>query len=238
MRLLAAVVGIAFLGAAQAGQCVAESGAHTTALVELYTAEGCSSCPPADRWLSSLGPRGYAPARVVPIALHVDYRDYVAWSDPNAKRDVFTRQRKLTQLQRLALVYTPQVMLQGREFRGWGTAAFDQAVARINARPARARLRLEIISHAPDMLEVAARAEATQDAEAAVLYLAAYAGRLPHGHVVLEWQGPLPLAGQALSVRRWLPLLPLAIPAGSGVAAFVQDRDTAEVLQALMRPAC
>ena len=112
-------------------QCVSESGPSTAALVELYTSEGCSSCPPAERWLGGLPalPRH----RVVPLALHVDYWDYIGWKDPYAKREFSLRQRKLSQLQRMALVYTPQVMLQGRDFRGWGTKAFDEAVERINS---------------------------------------------------------------------------------------------------------
>src|SRR4051812_44037089 len=57
--------------------CKGESGARTAALVELYPSAGCSSCPPADRWLSGLPGRGYPPERVVPIALHVDYWDYI-----------------------------------------------------------------------------------------------------------------------------------------------------------------
>ena len=73
MRLLLLVYWVFFGLPAQAAQCVAQSGSHTTALVELYTSEGCSSCPPADRWLSSLAPGGSAPERVVPLALHVDY---------------------------------------------------------------------------------------------------------------------------------------------------------------------
>ena len=72
MRFVLVVLALAFAGEIAAAQCKANSAATTTALVELYTSEGCDSCPPADRWLSSLGPRGYAPARVVPIALHVD----------------------------------------------------------------------------------------------------------------------------------------------------------------------
>src|SRR5262245_12958409 len=55
--------------AVQAAQCVAQSGAGTAALVELYTSEGCSSCPPADRWLSGLAKR--PSGSVVPLALHV-----------------------------------------------------------------------------------------------------------------------------------------------------------------------
>ena len=227
------------LGAA-ASQCTALSGPHTTALVELYTSEGCSSCPPADRWLSGLGSRGYVPARVVPIALHVDYWDYIGWKDAYAKRNFSLRQRKLTQLQRLALVYTPQVMLQGRDFRGWGTPAFDEAVSRINARPAAARIGLEITGADAKALYVRASAELGQNSKTAdaVLYLGAYENRLLHDYVVMEWQGPLRLSSGTLRTQRPMPLLPGAVPANSGVIAFLQDRRTGEVLQALMLPAC
>ena len=254
MRSLFLFCGLFFALPAQAAQCVAESGGHTTALVELYTSEGCSSCPPADRWLSSLAPRGYSAERVVPLALHVDYWDYIGWKDPYAKREFSLRQRKLTQLQRLALVYTPQVLLQGRDFRGWGTSAFDQALATINARPARARLRLEIAALKPDAMEVRAAAQLLEarEKDAAALYLAAYENRLEsrvtagenrgrtltHDHVVLEWQGPIAVSQEKLAEQRWLPLLPKADPAKSGVVGFVQDRRTGEVIQALMLPAC
>ncbi|MGH8673906.1 MAG: DUF1223 domain-containing protein, partial [Burkholderiales bacterium] len=115
----------------QAAQCSAQSGARTTALVELYTSEGCDSCPPADRWLSSLGARGHTPDRVVPLALHVDYWDYIGWKDRFAKALFSARQRNLAQLMRAKVVYTPQVLLQGEDFRGWHSGAFDAAVAKI-----------------------------------------------------------------------------------------------------------
>jgi hypothetical protein len=240
---------------ALAAKCSAQSSERTAALVELYTSEGCSSCPPADRWLSGLGGPGYAPGQVVPLALHVDYWDYIGWKDPWAKREFSLRQRKLSQLQRLALVYTPQVVLQGRDFRDWGGKAFDEAVAKINARPARASIRLEIQAAKGTLLDVAAMAELVEprgDGEPA-LYLAAYQNRLgsrvaagenqgrtlTHDYVVLEWQGPFAFgAGNRVAERRELPLLPRALAAHSGVVAFVQDRRTAEVLQALMLHAC
>jgi hypothetical protein len=238
-----------------AGQCVARSGERTAALVELYTSEGCDSCPPADRWLSGLGARGYVPQRVVPLSLHVDYWDYIGWKDPYAKREFSGRQRKLTQLQRNAIVYTPQVMLQGRDFSGWGGNAFDQAVARINAQPAKARLALEITSTSRQAIGIEAQAELldTAQREAATLYVAAYENKLAsqvtagenkghtlaHDYVVLEWLGPFDFAaGARLSERRALPLLPKAVPGNSGVVAFVQNRRSLEVLQALMLPAC
>ena len=223
------------VAAAQAAQCVSESGPGTTALVELYTSEGCSSCPPADRWLASLGER-YAPGSVVPLALHVDYWDYIGWKDPYAKREFSLRQRKLTQLQRLAFVYTPQVVLQGRDWRLWATRAFDEEVARINARPAKARLKLELLGARARGLEVEASAELVEPLDDAVLYLAAYQSRL-ESRVVLAWLGPLAVTSRRVE-RRALPLLPGASAANSGAAAFVQDRRTGEVLQALLRSAC
>jgi hypothetical protein len=241
MRIALGLFAAAFAVSVQGGPCVAKSGPNTTALVELYTSEGCSSCPPADRWLSSLVTRGYVPHRVVPLALHVDYWDYIGWKDPYAKRDFSRRQRKLTQLQRLALVYTPQVMLQGRDFRGWGTPAFDEALAIINARPARARLELEIVSAKANLFLVRAAAEVLDagQVEDAGLYLAAYENRLESRvHVVLEWQGALAFSRAPLALERPLPLLPGALAANSGVVGFVQNRRTAEVLQALMLPSC
>ena len=238
---------------AWAAGCKAESGARTTALVELYTSEGCSSCPPADRWLSGLAGQGFAPNKVVPLALHVDYWDYIGWKDPYAKREFSQRQRKLTRLQRQALVYTPQVMLQGKDFRAWGGKAFADEVARINAQPARARLALEILSLDKAGVDVQVRAEVSTPAEEPALYVAAYQNRLqsdvttgenrgrtlPHDYVVLEWHGPRALeTGRPLSERLRLPLVPRATPADSGVAAFVQNRRNGEVLQALMRPGC
>ena len=234
-----------------AGQCTAQSGPGTAALVELYTSEGCSSCPPADRWLASLAGRSRA-GSVVPLALHVDYWDYIGWKDPYARREFSLRQRKLTQLQRMAFVYTPQVMLQGRDFRAWAAKAFDDALARINAQPARASLKLALMGTDRNSLEVEAVADLVQASGDAALYLAAYRsglesrveagenrGRLlTHDYVVLEWQGPFAFVGNRLTERRRLPLLPGATAANSGVAAFVQDRRSGEVLQALLRSSC
>src|SRR5262245_46497383 len=97
MRLLFGVLAVLLSGGVMAGECKATSGRNTTALVELYTSEGCDSCPPADRWLSSLA---QAPQKVVPIALHVDYWDYIGWKDPYAQQRFSARQRKLSQLTR------------------------------------------------------------------------------------------------------------------------------------------
>ena len=239
---------------AQAMQCAATSPLTTTALVELYTSEGCDSCPPADRWLSTLGAKGYAPDRVVPIALHVDYWDYIGWKDPYAKQAFSARQRKMASLARAAVVYTPQVLLQGRDFRPWGSGAFEREVAKINARPAKARISLLLDTPPGNAFEVEAAAELENAVppENMALYLGAYENKLlsevragenrgktlPHDFVVLQWAGPLEFQGHRLAARQALPLLPKAVPAHSGVVAFVQNRATGEVLQALMLAAC
>jgi hypothetical protein len=237
------------MNVAQAGKCTARSGEKTSVLVELYTSEGCNSCPPADRWLSELGKK-YPPELVVPLALHVDYWDYIGWKDPYAKREFSQRQRRLSQLQRASFVYTPQVLVQGTDFREWGGAEFDRAVSKLHERRAGARLELEILAATREALEVRALAtvaDAAQGADAS-LYVAAYENRLQsqvtagensgrllqHDHVALEWQGPYGPGERRLR----LPLLPQAKIGDSGIVAFVQNRRTAEVLQTLMLGTC
>jgi hypothetical protein len=254
MRSILLALGLLMTSQGWTAQCAAVSGEKTAALVELYTSEGCDSCPPADRWLSGLAERGHVPERVVPLSLHVDYWDYIGWKDPYAKPAFSGRQRKLTQLQRLAFVYTPQVMLQGRDFRGWRTPAFDEAVARINAEPARARISLALAAVEAGRLHVDLEARLLDPAHLkdAALYVASYENRLAsrvtagenrgrtlkHDYVVMEWLGPYDLPGGYRAERSRIPLLPKAVPAHSGVVAFVQNRRSLEVLQAVMLPAC
>ena len=254
MRAVVAFAAFSAAGIAQAAPCTATSAARTAVLVELYTSEGCDSCPPADRWLSALQ-TGYSPDQVVPLALHVDYWNYLGWNDPYAKREFSTRQRRLAELKRAKAVYTPQVLVQGLEFRRWGTKEFDAAVARINGTASRARLELKLEAVGTKALEVVFEAKLldTPQLKHSVAYLAAYENRLVsdvrsgenrgkalrHDFVVRQWEGPLAFgAGGTLALATSLPLLPTAKPGDSGVAAFVQNRSTGEVLQALMRPPC
>jgi hypothetical protein len=248
---------LAFAGAAYAADpaCRTYSGPHTTALLELYTSEGCEACPPADRWLSSLFAQGFTPDQVVPLALHVDYWDYIGWKDPFGKQEFSARQRRFAQLRRPVIVYTPQVLLQGRDFRRWDSPEFTDAVVRINSRAARARIALAILAIEPKAIHAELSAELLDPAEQknAAVYLAAYenklasevsAGenrgkRLAHDFLVREWIGPIGFgAGLKVEEKRSLPLLPGANPKHLGVAAFVQNRSTTDVLQAWMLPLC
>lgn len=84
-------------------------------LVELYTSEGCSSCPPADRWLSALKAR----PDLVPLGLHVNYWDSLGWPDRFASDATTSRQRTQRAAWGALQVYTPQVVVDGRDWPRW-----------------------------------------------------------------------------------------------------------------------
>lgn len=95
------------------------STASRTLVVELYTSEGCSSCPPADKWLSSLKSDSRLFKTLLPLAFHVDYWDQLGWRDPYAKAAYSERQRELVRQGLLSQVYTPGLVVNSREWRGW-----------------------------------------------------------------------------------------------------------------------
>jgi len=97
--------------------CESRSAARRVALIELYTSEGCNSCPPADRWLSSLQARGFNADRMVPLAFHVDYWDYLGWRDRFAQAGFSVRQRAQAGRGGARSVYTPQLLLNGADLR-------------------------------------------------------------------------------------------------------------------------
>lgn len=96
-----------------------QSGAIQTPLLELYTSEGCSSCPPAEAWLSRLKESPNLWKDFVPVAFHVDYWDHLGWKDPFATAAFSERQRDYADHWRSHSVYTPGFVLDGQEWRGW-----------------------------------------------------------------------------------------------------------------------
>ncbi|WP_161974613.1 DUF1223 domain-containing protein [Piscinibacter terrae] len=93
---------------------MASSGNTAATLVELYTSEGCNSCPPADRWLSSLKSR----VDVVPLAFHVDYWDRLGWKDRFGSAAFSQRQGQQLAVNGSRFAYTPQVVVDGADQRG------------------------------------------------------------------------------------------------------------------------
>ncbi len=85
--------------------------------VELFTSEGCSSCPPAERWLTRFLDHEGLWQDVIPMAFHVDYWDYLGWNDQYALPQNAERQRNYASEGGLQQVYTPGIVIAGREYR-------------------------------------------------------------------------------------------------------------------------
>lgn len=95
------------------------SGKHQNTLIELFTSQGCSSCPPAERWLSNLQDDPRLWQSLIPVAFHVDYWDYLGWRDPFASPANSERQRRYHDEGAISTVYTPGFVVNGREWRRW-----------------------------------------------------------------------------------------------------------------------
>ena len=89
-----------------------------TPVIELYTSEGCSSCPPADNFLSQLGETVDEKFRAIPLAFHVDYWNWLGWKDPFSKAAYTERQRFLADVNSQRSMYTPELLVSGKEVRG------------------------------------------------------------------------------------------------------------------------
>jgi hypothetical protein len=262
LPLLAAVV----LNAAPvlaANSCALQSPAHRIALLELYTSEGCDSCPPADQFVSGLRTAGIAPQQAVILSEHVDYWNYIGWKDPFSRAAFTERQRWLSDLARSRTIYTPEIFIAGKELRGgtnggWASGV-PAAVKRVNETAAQADISIVLGAAGSGGVPVEVRAGSALEGK---LYVAlvenglasqVIAGEnkgrlLRHDFVVREWLAPVALAaggkagreGNAKNVatlQRTIPL-PTGASAGKlGISAFVQT-DKGEVLQALAMPLC
>lgn len=247
--LLTALYAIMFASNATAQpQCSAVSGPQTNALVELYTSEGCSSCPPADQWLTRLKTQGNQLGNIVPIALHVDYWDYIGWKDNFANPAFAKRQREMVASGHARGVYTPQIAINGLDTRSWlSESRFKSEVASINRMPAKAEIRLAVNSTTAKSLQVSTNIK-TAEAGPLVYYLALQENNLQstvsagenrgemlrHDYVVRQWLGPFKLGADGkINESHEIQLQPTLKQHDLSVVAFVQNSATGEILQAL-----
>jgi len=173
--------------------CVAESGRDRLHLVELYTSEGCSSCPPAERWMSSL----VGDDTQVGLEFHIDAWDSLGWPDPFADPRWSDRQRRLAERGSAGIVYTPQIAVDGQIWKNW--PAKPAPTVAIVARPA---LRVAVVR------ELGLRATIDGDAKVPATFRTFVAltenglasevaagenrgKRLAHDQVVRDFAGPL-----------------------------------------------
>ena len=228
-------------------ECRATSGERTLPLVELYTSEGCSSCPPADRWLSRALAAGND-AGPAALAFHVDYWDRLGWPDRFARAEWSARQQAIARDARTAVVFTPQVLLQGRDFAAWRGAEAARALAQAASIPARADIAIDA-SPGGTAVAVVATARVRDAAQwSGARLVVAYVdsghvtevrrgenagATLVHDHVVRAL-----VAGGAADASGALRLeATFELPADAGrdprLVAFVERGATREVLQAL-----
>lgn len=241
--------------AAPAATCSAASGERRVAVLELYTSEGCNSCPPTDKWVSMLPSKGFGPDRLIPLALHVDYWNYLGWKDPFSKGQYSDRQRWVSQTNGANFVYTPQIVVNGKDYRRgpvWDN--LSQRVNEINREKPGADIRLSG-SAGNGAFEVAAASQLRTGADrrSAQLYLALYendlsndvragenAGKkLHHNFVVRDLAGPFGFdASGAAKVQQRFAVSESWKKKDLVTVAFVQNSANGEVLQALALPAC
>jgi hypothetical protein len=252
--LLAAAFVLVAGGESQAAPvCSAKSGAQTVALVELYTSEGCDSCPPADRWLATTFGEG-SEARAAALAFHVDYWDRLGWKDRFASTDYTARQYDVVRTGASRFAYTPQVLVQGRDVPDWGGRSADsgamRAITAANATRARADIALEArMEERAIVVKATARVRAedraggrlfvalTQDGLVSDVNAGENAGvRLTHDNVVRTLRTGSTVDGEGALRFDGSLALPTEGPARYSLVAFVQKPATGEVLQSLALP--
>ncbi len=233
------LIGAALLisGAAHAAEsCSVHSGGQRTSLIELYTSEGCSSCPPADRWLAALE----EDSRWIPISFHVDYWDRLGWKDRFGSPAFTQRQHRSAQLRGSRRVYTPQVVADGLEHSRWYAADLprreqtDSPVMTLSVRALDGeQVHVQVLAEPTDLPASVVRVALVEDGLYSEVLSGENGGRiLNHAHVVRDLQS------KTLSDRVQIPLdLPSDLKlAKSAVVAWIEDAETGAPLQALRLP--
>jgi hypothetical protein len=233
--------------------CPIESPPHRATVLELYTSEGCNSCPPADRWLSRL--RGQRPeTKVLPLAFHVDYWNDLGWVDRFSRPAFSARQRNVAARNRSGIIYTPQMVLDGQDWRGWRTDDLSARLRSINGERPGATIRGDALIDGLSV-QVQGTAELADRKQAGVVaaWLALYEqdlvtavaagenrGRtLQHDYVVRALIGPLRAgADGAIALNGSIPLSADWKRERLGIVAFAENNVTGRILQAASAAGC
>lgn len=211
----------------------APAAAQTPVVVELFTSQGCSSCPPADAYLAELAARD----DVIALALHVDYWDYLGWADTFAQSRFTERQKSYARAAGSKMIYTPQLIVAGAGRIPGHKAA--EIAAMIRERGAQdTPVRLELVREG-DRLRVAATADPPLPRPVTV-QLVRYipsrtttiergenAGRTETYHnIVTEWE----------AIAQWPGRAPLtveaAVPGSEPVVVIVQEPGPGPIIAA------
>lgn len=222
--------------AATAVPCASANSVARFQVIELYTSEGCSSCPPAERWLNGLDD----PAGRIALAFHVDYWDDLGWPDRFANARFSARQRQLAPLGGSGSVYTPGVRVDGIEQRWTRSLAAPAATAsgtlqlhaEVNAAQLQATLQTSPATW-PDSARVFLAV--TENGLQTHVRAGENVGSvLQHDHVVRAFADPQPITAGVTSIQ-------LSLPADlrlrhAQLVAVVEDHRSGRTLAAVAAP--
>ncbi len=219
-------------------------------IVELFTSQGCSSCPPADELLSVLRSEQSGDDAVIPLAYHVDYWNYLGWSDPFSSSQWSQRQKAYAQTLR-GEVYTPQVIINGRgQLVGSSEGEVRREIEKAGNVKLRGSVSVEGVSIAKGKLVVSLRANVDRAAGAGrpQLVVALFEdgvttkvtrgenrGRALVNDSIVRWQAPaflLPADGGSETGSIAIPLDADWRRSHLGVAAFIQDQQSLTIYAA------
>ncbi len=207
-------------------------------LVELFTSEGCSSCPPAETWLSDLATSERLWKDVVPVAFHVDYWDYLGWVDIFARPAFSERQRDYAEAWKADRVYTPGFVVNGVEWNGWRdrrplpTPSGSGAILTLDLTQESARVRFEPAQKPHG--ELTAHVTLLGMGLARKVLAGENKGKtLTHDFVVLDYQRVrLVPNGDAFGGKGRWSYAKNPAPAAYAVAVWVTDGESSEPIQA------
>jgi len=257
---IAAVIAAVLAGMAApdalAGSCTLQSPAHRVSVLELYTSEGCNSCPPADRWFSALAQQGISSQNTILLAFHVDYWNQLGWPDRFSQRQFSQRQHEVASRASKGVVYTPQILLDGHDLRlNYSVEQLRSTLDAINQEPGQARIEAQV-SASSDALRINAEVVLAAPVRGHGIrsWVAVYenglqtqvkagenAGKLlQHDYVVRELAGPFPLGADGRSHLVYVFKLRGDWDARNlGIAVFVERESSGEILEATaMYPVC
>ncbi len=215
-------------------------------VIELFTSQGCSSCPPADRLLTRLA----GDPRVIPLSFHVDYWNYIGWTDPFSSKRWSERQEAYARAFRSNRIYTPQLVVSGRTgLNGSDEAGARKRIAEALAAEPAGRVTLAV-EPAQDRLKVKVGAKLSRAVQGPLdLWVAVYetglitkvgagensSSTLHNDYVVRRLEKALTLVGSADSAELVLGLDKRWKRESLGVAAFLQDPKTMVIHGAAVR---
>lgn len=225
------------------------SHATISPVIELYTSEGCSSCPNADDFLTELGDIIERTIdqkfHAVPLAFHVDYWDRLGWIDPYSNPAFTLRQKKVASVNNQSSIYTPEFVVAGKETRGGPDVA--RRIQKHNSQKSVVTINLNLQAADDDNLEADFTIDNNAAGTDALAYVAIYEnnivreivggenkGRtLTHNYVVRHWSKPIRLSQGITNQTKSLQIGGDWVRGNLGVAVVVVDGDNGATLQAL-----